>query len=293
MEDPWSDIEASGKWLLDLEREYTPDVVHLNSFGHGSLPWRAPAMLTAHSCVLSWWAAVRGDEIPASWSRYRELVARSLGCVDLISAPSAAMASALTRHYEIDAGSCRVIPNGRNPAKFHRAGKGPLILTAGRLWDEAKNVAAVAQVAAELEWPVYMAGGAQAVRLEGCYPLGRLSAAEMADWHARAIIYAAPARYEPFGLAALEAGLSGCALVLGDIESLREVWGEAALFVPPDDLEALRNALDSLIADVCLRKTMAERAYNRALTLGAARMTQGYLDAYRSVVTARNEQCVS
>src|ERR1700712_5860877 len=34
MEDPWSDVEASGKWLLDVEREYAPDVVHLNSFGH-------------------------------------------------------------------------------------------------------------------------------------------------------------------------------------------------------------------------------------------------------------------
>ncbi len=31
-----------------------------------------------------------------------------------------------------------------------------------------------------------------------------------------------PARYEPFGLSVLEAALSGCALVLGDIPSLRE-----------------------------------------------------------------------
>ena len=63
--------------------------------------------------------------------------------------------------------------------------------------------------------------------------LGRLSAGELADWYARAAIYALPARYEPFGLSALEAALSGCALVLGDIPSLREIWGDAALFVPP------------------------------------------------------------
>ena len=42
---------------------------------------------------------------------------------------------------------------------------------------------------------------------------------------ARASIYALPARYEPFGLSILEAALSGAALVLGDIPSLREVWG--------------------------------------------------------------------
>src|ERR1700712_3767051 len=35
MEDPWRDIEQSGKWLLDLERASAPDIVHLNSFGHG------------------------------------------------------------------------------------------------------------------------------------------------------------------------------------------------------------------------------------------------------------------
>ena len=62
-------------------------------------------------------------------------------------------------------------------------------------------------------------------------------------WMARAAIYALPARYEPFGLTALEAGLSGCALVLGDIPSLREVWGETACFVPPDDRDAVIEVL--------------------------------------------------
>ena len=54
--------------------------------------------------------------------------------------------------------------------------------------------------------------------------LGKLPAAEMKLWFAHAAIYCLPARYEPFGLSVLEAGLSGCALVLGDIPSLREIW---------------------------------------------------------------------
>ena len=63
---------------------------------------------------------------------------------------------------------------------------------------------------------------------------------------AEASIYALPARYEPFGLSALEAALSGCALVLGDIPSLREIWGPAAIYVPADDkVGALRAALDA------------------------------------------------
>ena len=73
--------------------------------------------------------------------------------------------------------------------------------------------------------------------------LGRLDERRWPSGWPRAAIYALPARYEPFGLSALEAALSGCALVLGDIPSLREVWGDAAVFVPPDDAGGLRDAL--------------------------------------------------
>ena len=43
-------------------------------------------------------------------------------------------------------------------------------------------------------------------------------------------IYLCASRYEPFGLAPLEAALCGCALVLRDLPSLREIWGNSALF---------------------------------------------------------------
>src|SRR3954465_475354 len=59
MDDPWRDVAESGRWLLGLEEAYRPDIVHLNSFGHGALPWSAPVVLTAHSCVASWWEAVK------------------------------------------------------------------------------------------------------------------------------------------------------------------------------------------------------------------------------------------
>src|SRR5205823_3574690 len=74
MGDPWGDIKDSGRWLLELEGEYTPDVVHLNSFGHGAVPWQAPEILTAHSCVASWWSAVKHEPLPQAWDRYRHEV---------------------------------------------------------------------------------------------------------------------------------------------------------------------------------------------------------------------------
>src|SRR5438105_4553667 len=91
MDEPWRDVEESGRWLLGLEKQFGPDVIHLNSYGHGSLPWQAPVVLTAHSCVLSWWAAVKRDPIPARWNRYRHEVERSVKAADLLTAPSRAM----------------------------------------------------------------------------------------------------------------------------------------------------------------------------------------------------------
>jgi glycosyltransferase involved in cell wall biosynthesis len=100
----------------------------------------------------------------------------------------------------------------------------------------------------------------------------------------RASIYALPARYEPFGQTALEAALSGCALVLGDVPSLREVWGPAALYVPPDDHAALHAALTMLIDDELLRRRMATKAHTRALQFTPSRMVDAYLSAYARMV---------
>jgi glycosyltransferase involved in cell wall biosynthesis len=98
-------------------------------------------------------------------------------------------------------------------------------------------------------------------------------------------IFAAPARYEPFGLAALEAGLAGCALVLGDIPTLREVWDDAAVYVDPGDAAGLANEIQALIADSRRRETFGRAAARRAATFTPARMAAGYLDAYERLRT--------
>jgi glycosyltransferase involved in cell wall biosynthesis len=130
-------------------------------------------------------------------------------------------------------------------------------------------------VAGEAQHPEGGTSGTDGVRM-----LGRLPSAALHRKMARAGIFALPARYEPFGLSALEAGLCGCALVLGDIESFREVWGDAARFVPPDDHDALRRALQSLISRPAERAEMAARARARALTYTPERMSEAYLEVY-------------
>ena len=87
MDDPWHDVSASGEWLLDLERRCRPDIVSLNGYAHAALPFRAPTMVVGHSCVLSWWDAVKGEAAPEQYSRYRREVARGLCAARLVVAP--------------------------------------------------------------------------------------------------------------------------------------------------------------------------------------------------------------
>jgi glycosyltransferase involved in cell wall biosynthesis len=285
MDEPWADVDRAGEWLLGVAARVRPELVHVNSYAHAALPWNAPVLCVAHSCVHSWWRAVKREAAPAKYDEYRRRITAGLNAADLTAAPSHAMLRALAEEYGFSGESC-VIPNARTPEQFRPAPvKEPLVLTCGRLWDEAKNVTAVDAVAATLSWPVYVAGddrhpGGGSSQFAAARPLGTLGAAEIAHWLSRASVYALPARYEPFGLSALEAALSGCALVLGDIPSLREIWGDAALYVHAEDHAALRDTLERVIRSDALRSDLAERARQRARRYTPDRMVSGYVEAY-------------
>ncbi|MFL5938082.1 MAG: glycosyltransferase family 4 protein [Gaiellaceae bacterium] len=274
MTDPWADVERTGEWLLEIAGDLQPDLVHVNGYAHAALPWEAPVVIVGHSCVLSWHEAVRGRPAGPEWSLYRTAVERGLASASLLVAPTHAMLDELVRLYEPP---CRrtVVLNGRRRSHVSVA-KEPFVLAAGRVWDEAKNVQALARAAPRLDWPVVVAGEGGTV--------GYVPRAELDRLLARAAIFSAPARYEPFGLAALEAGLAGCALVLGDIPSLREVWDAAALYVPPDDAEQLAHVLDRLTRDQGEVARLGTRARKRALELTPERMANGYLREYRRVL---------
>ncbi len=291
MEQPWDDVARAGEWLLEIDARFHPDLVHLNGYTHAALPWPVPVVVVAHSCVLSWWKAVHGIDAPAPWDRYRAEVAQGLAAADAVVCPTAAMLHTLSENYP-DCGGARVIPNGRNSTGRAPDLKGEFVFAAGRLWDEAKNLQSLARVAPRLAWPVVAAGDTEAT-CDSLRLLGRLSSRELARWFASAPIYALPARYEPFGLSVLEAALCGCALVLGDIPSLRENWDRAALFVSPTSDTELEDALDSLIADPLCRARYSARALERARAFTPRRMAAAYMNLYRDLIAQEALACAS
>lgn len=288
MPDGGADLAASLDWLRSLVARHAADIVHVNGYAHAVLGVDCPVVCVAHSDVASWWEAVHRSAPPAEWDGYRERVAAGLNAATRIVAPSRAVLRDLERHYPRPPGHTEVIPNGVDLAAFSLLPKRPVVTAAGRLWDAAKNLLALEAVAPGLVWPVEIAGDAErpesgTVSFGSLHLLGRLSRAEMARLLGEASIFAAPAFYEPFGLAILEAAAAGCALVLGDIPSLRENWDGAARFVHPNDRAELRSAINRLIANVGERVRLAMSARCRARQFTLDRMARAYDALYRDV----------
>ncbi len=285
MEDPWDDVSETAQWIERLRLAHEPHAIHMNTFAPVLDP-DVPVLLTVHSCVLTWWRAVHGDDAPDAWGRYARLARRALDRADLLAAPSRALLAELAA-VNGDLPSARVIPNGRlvcGPAPGRRE---RLVVAAGRLWDEAKNAALVARAAPAIRGRVALIGPGEVAGIE---TLGALAPDEVLRWLRRAAVFAEPAYYEPFGYAALEAALCGCALVLGDIPSLREVWGDAAQFVSPHDPDELAGAVNRLLGDPQRRARAAAAARSRALRYTPRAMAGDYLSAYgelsRAVIAA-------
>jgi glycogen synthase len=279
MDDPWDDVAEAERWLLDLEERERPDVVHLNGLAHGAAPFRAPKLVAGHSCVLSWWRAVKGAEAPREWDTYRQAVRAGIQGADALIAPSAFMLRELDNLYGPLPALARVVHNGSAAARAD-VPKLPFVLGAGRFWDDAKNLGALDEAAAGLDAPVLLAGDAGDSAPRHARPLGAIAPDALAALRARAAVFAAPARYEPFGLAILEAARAGCSLVLGDIPSLRELWDGVARFVYPGDAQALRAALAEALEH-------PRPATERAARYSVEAMAAAHEALYEELVEAR------
>jgi glycosyltransferase involved in cell wall biosynthesis len=290
MPDGWRDQEAAGHWLMNLADDEAADIVHLNGYSLAALAWRRPAVCVAHSCVSSWWRAVHGVSPPPEWTAYRRGVTRGLNSADRVVAPTNAFLAQLYSCYDLRR-PAQVIHNGimHEQDSASERPRLPIVFACGRPWDAAKNMGVLDAAAEGVTWRVYLAGN-----LAGpdgsCFSsaslrmLGSLSNDDVMSWLRRASIFVHPALYEPFGLAVVEAAASGCALVLADIPTLRELWDGAAEFFDPRDARHLAATLDALIADPERRRELGSAASARAARYSAHAMTDAYRALYEGLL---------
>jgi glycosyltransferase involved in cell wall biosynthesis len=293
MQNSEEDLEESARYIESIVREVQPDLLHFNQYCYGSLRVALPRIVVAHSDVVSWWVAVHGHEPEESpWiRRYRETALRGMRGADVVVAPSDWMLAAIRKHYGMP-GYSRVIYNGVEPAQFNAAkSKENCVLAVGRLWDPAKGISKLLEQ--EHPVPLWIAGPEEepgagttpklASRRNVVF-LGHQRRSRLRSLFARAGAYAAPSVYEPFGLAPLEAALSGCALIVSDIPSFEEVWRDAPIYFASKSSDDLARAIRLVTADSRIRTQAAERAYERAHgRFTAEKMVDQYEHLYKLV----------
>jgi glycogen(starch) synthase len=299
MDEPWEDVDRAGVWLLELERDFAPDLIHLNGYAHASLNWKAPVLVVAHSCVLSWWKAMRGTTLPAEWMEYRQRVQQGLAAADAVVAISNSYGEELQELYG-SIRNLRVIYNGRSAGTFYAAEKKLQVFAMGRIWDEAKNLSLLGTLANKHEIPLLIAGdnmhpttGEQS-DIPKVQMLGLLPPAEIATHLAESYMFVLPARYEPFGLSVLEAALSGCLLILADIPVFRELWAGGAMYFNPQDAESLDYLLNHVFDHPQEYQPIIEKAKSRASLFSMEAMVEKYMTVYQSLVPiSRSPQQIS
>jgi glycosyltransferase involved in cell wall biosynthesis len=287
MEDPWQDQEEAGEWLLKIAKKENPDFVHLNSLSFGALPWEIPVITTVHSCVTSWWAEVKKERLPKDWQTYKAKVGAGLRASDVVVAPSKWMMNSAIANYGIK-GKTKVIYNGLNPADYFVDTKEDYVFSMGRLWDEGKNIQKVLKAATFIDNSIYIAGENSHYNKvqvpENVYFTGFLSSSEVSGWLSNASVYLLPVKYEPFGYTFLEAALSGCVLITGDIPTMHEIWDDAAVYVDPDNDIQIAFEINRIMEDQEFRQYMGAKAQARAARYTLENMLREYVALYHQIM---------
>ena len=227
--------------------------------------------------------------------RYRDEVAAGLAAANAVIAPTQALLDVLEEIYRIELRGL-VIRNGIDPKPFIVRDKVGQILSVGRVWDDARTFALLDFIAPEVAWPILIAGDAASpvsnrrssfahLRL-----LGKLNHSAVCQEMSRTAIYAAPAWYEPFGLAVLGAALSRCVDIGGYPD--RELWRDAAILIEPSDARCWKAAFSKMLDDGPARGA-GEAARKRALTLNRQLMSSAYYHLYRELSDLQSAEAQS
>ena len=115
---------------------------------------------------------------------------------------------------------------------------------------------------------------------------GRVAHHEALQMFAGSLFFVLPSRQEPFGLVNLEAMTSNRAVVASRVGGVPEIVldKQSGLLVPPEDPEALANAIAQLITNVPLRRRLGAAGLERAKDFTWARAVDRYFGVYERVL---------
>lgn len=288
------DCLRAAERAADLASFPTADVIQINGAAL-ALPafTNIPTIVVHHSCLATRWRATGDGPFPHDLLWRIALNGEALHHAYRVVAPTRAMAVDMVDTYDLHTMPV-VIRSGRG-----RTGRAlaedmtenmaenlaEAVFTDGRLWDRAKDIATLDRAAARLPFTIYAAGSSrgplgQTVDLRHVEQLGVIAPEEKRIWLSQRPIYVSTAIYEPFSLDVIDAAQAGCALVLADTPSLRELWDGAAVFTPQGDDAALAETLRELWVQPDQREALGQRAAARAATYSLDSMVDRMLALY-------------
>jgi len=155
-----------------------------------------------------------------------------------------------------------------------------------RAWPRRRGIAAASV-------PALVVAGAQAPQWQGVVHAGNLGddlAAGNTDEGLRALYRGAAALalvsyHETFGMPMIEAMACGTPVIASQVSSLPEIGGNAALYAPPDDIEAWASALQRVIDDPSLRDRLRVAGLDRATHFNWDESADRHLALFRAVAT--------
>jgi glycosyltransferase involved in cell wall biosynthesis len=113
---------------------------------------------------------------------------------------------------------------------------------------------------------------------------GFIPASDLPWWYRAARIFVYPSLFEGFGLPVLEAMACGTPVITSPVSSLPEVAGPAAVLAPPDDTDALADAMRDVLADAARQERMRVAGMKQAQQFTWARTAAATADVYRTVL---------
>jgi glycosyltransferase involved in cell wall biosynthesis len=288
------DLDVIPSLLRRAVEKRCVDLVHLNLPSQAyRLDLPVPVIAVAHSCVVTWFRAVRHSSPPPSLRWHEKRTREGMRRVNAVVTPSRSHADMIAAAYgPLD--RLHVVYNSVHPLSVERP-KQSYVFAAGRWWDEGKNGAVLDAAAAFANQPVLMAGSTrgpdgQYIDIRHARSLREISNVEAREHLGRAEIFASPSVYEPFGLAALEAATAGAALVLADNPTYWELWEGCGLFCEPHSPEDFAAAINRLSSDPDLRTSLGRHALARSREFTSQRQLQAMRQVYAAAATAAPHQ---
>ena len=120
---------------------------------------------------------------------------------------------------------------------------------------------------------------------EQIYPLGFLPDEDLPLVYSGALAFIFPSFYEGFGLPLVEAMSCGTPVITSDNSSLREVAGNCGIYLQPEKIDSIKEAMEIFIEELPNRKTLEEQSLIRAKEFSWAKTAEKTLDVYNYLLS--------